>query len=136
MDHSIKKTSWYIKAICFVFSICFFLGSLAATIYLDLWGHVWKDFLKLMVLPGPLITDYFMLGNIASAFLHAGMCGMAFTLLMIFLKAECRPSYLAGYFLYLFFTVACKKGRKNTHICLRNLLIFSIIARMCAKINK
>lgn len=99
MDHNIKRSSWFIKAICFSFSICFFIASFAATVYLNLWGHVWKDFLKLMVLPGPLVTDYFMLGNIASAFLNAGMCGMTFTLLMIFLKTECRPSYLAGYFL-------------------------------------
>ena len=99
MDHNIKTSSWFIKAICFNFSICFFVASFAATIYLNLWGHVWKDFIKLMVLPGPLITDYFMLGNIASAFLNAGLCGMAFTFLMIRLKAECRPSYLAGYFL-------------------------------------
>ena len=101
MDHTIKKNSWYIKAICFNFSMSFFVASLAATIYLDLWGHVWKDFFKIMTLPGPLITDYFMLGNIASSFLNAGMCGMAFTLLMIILKVECRPSYLAGYFLVI-----------------------------------
>ena len=99
MDHNIKKSSWFIKAICFNFSCCFFLAALAATIYLNLWGHVWKDFIKLLVQPGPLVTDYFMLGNIASAFLNAGICGMTFTLLMIYLKVECRPSYLAGYFL-------------------------------------
>ena len=99
MDHNIKKSSWFIKAICFNYSICFFVASFAATVYLNLWGHVWKDFLKLMVLPGPLVTDYFMLGNIASAFLNAGICGITFTLLMIMLKTECRPSYLAGYFL-------------------------------------
>lgn len=101
MDYNIKKSSWFIKAICFNFSICFFVASFAATVYLNLWGHVWKDFLKLMVLPGPLVTDYFMLGNIASAFLNAGICGMTFTLLMIVLKTECRPSYLAGYFLVI-----------------------------------
>lgn len=99
MDQIMKKNSWYIKAICLIFSFCFFAASLAATIYLNLWGHVWKDFLKIMTTPGPLITDYFMLGNIASSFLNAGMCGLSMTLLMIFLKAECRPSYLAGYFL-------------------------------------
>ena len=99
MDHNIKRGSWFIKAICFIFSVCFFLAAFAATAYLNLWGHVWKDFVKLMVQPGPLITDYFMLGNLASAFLNAGICGMSFTLLMIYLKVECRPSYLAGYFL-------------------------------------
>ena len=85
MDQIMKKNSWYIKAICLVFSICFFAASLAATIYLNLWGHVWKDFLKIMTTPGPLITDYFMLGNIASSFLNAGMCGLSMTLIMIFM---------------------------------------------------
>lgn len=99
MDLNIKKSSWFIKAICFNFSICFFIASFIATIYLNLWGHVWKDFLKIMVIPGPLVTDYFMHGNIASAFLNAGICGMTFTFLMIRLKIECRPSFLAGYFL-------------------------------------
>ena len=99
MDQKINKNSYFIKAICFHFSICFFVASFIATIYLDLWGHVWKDFLKIMTTPGPLITDYFMLGNLASALLNAGICGMSFTFLMIVLKAECRPSYLAGYFL-------------------------------------
>ena len=101
MDFSIKRNSWYIKAICFSFSFSFFIAALIATIYLDLWGHVWPDFIKIMTRPGPLITDYFMLGNLASSLLNAGMCGMAFTLLMIFLKSECRPSYLAGYFLVI-----------------------------------
>ena len=99
MDQIMKRNSWYIKAICLIFSICFFAAALAATIYLNLWGHVWKDFLKIMTFPGPLITDYFMLGNLATSFLNAGMCGLSMTLLIIFLKAECRPSYLAGYFL-------------------------------------
>ncbi len=101
MNSTTRTSSWYIKAICFWFSICLFAASLAATIYLNLWGHVLKDFFTLMMRPGPLITDYFMLGNIASAFFNAGMCGMAVTLLMIRLKSECRPSFLAGYFLVI-----------------------------------
>lgn len=99
MDQMIRRNSRSIKAICLIFSICFFIAAFAATIYLNLWGRVWSDLLKLMVMPGPLITDYFMLGNLASAFLNAGLCGMAFTGLMILLKTECRASYLAGYFL-------------------------------------
>lgn len=101
MDYKIKRTSGYIKAICLVFSISCFAAAFAATIYLDLWGHVWKDFFKLLTMPSPLVTDYFKLGNLASAFLNAGMCGLACTLMMICLKAECRPSMLAGYFLVI-----------------------------------
>lgn len=99
MDQDIRRNSWCIKSVCFYFSVCFLAASLAATIYLNLWGHVWSDFFKIMTRPGPLVTDYFMLGNLASALLNAGICGMSFTILMILLKVECRPSYLAGYFL-------------------------------------
>ena len=101
MDYKIKKDSWFIKAICVVFSISFFIASFAATIYLDIWGHVWKDFFRIITMPAPLITDYFKLGNLASALLNAGMCGMSCTLLMILLKVECRPSMLAGFFLVI-----------------------------------
>lgn len=52
-----------------------------------------------MTSPSPLITDYFQLGNLASAFLNAGVCGLSCWLLMTLTKAECRPSYLAGFFL-------------------------------------
>ena len=101
MDHKIHTNSWYIKAICLYLSICFFVASFIATVYLDLWDRVWKNFFKIMTQPGPLITDYFMLGDLASALLNAGFCGLSVTLLMIILKAECRPSYLAGFFLVI-----------------------------------
>ncbi len=99
MDLSIKKDSWFIKGICMHISISFFIASLAATIYLDLWGQVWHDFFQILVTPAPLVTDYFQLGNLASAFLNAGMCGGACWALMVFLNAECRPSMLAGFLL-------------------------------------
>lgn len=94
-----EENSKYIKIICFVFSTFFLIAAFASTIYLNLWDRVWSDFGKLMVTPGPLITDYFMLGNLASAFLNAGICGLTFTLFMFFWKVEARASMLAGYFL-------------------------------------
>lgn len=99
MDLSLKKDSWFIKGICMNISISFFVASFAATIYLDLWGQVWHDFFQILVTPAPLVTDYFQMGNLASAFLNAGMCGTACWALMVFLNAECRPSMMAGYFL-------------------------------------
>ncbi len=101
MKYKRHDDSWYIKAICFTISTSLFLAAFAATIYLNAWGHVLKDFVKIMTYPTPLVTDYFKLGNLASAFFNAGMCGMSCTLLMIFLKMECRPSMLAGYFLVI-----------------------------------
>ena len=71
MDYKIKRDSGFIKAIRLFFSISFFIAAFVATIYLDLCGHVWQDFFKIMTRPAPLVTDYFKLGNLASAFLNA-----------------------------------------------------------------
>ncbi len=101
MDLSIKKDSWFIKGICMHISISFFIAAFAATVYLNLWGSVWPDFFRILTTPAPLITDYFQLGNLASAFLNAGLCRTACWALMVFLNAECRPSMLAGYFLVI-----------------------------------
>lgn len=101
MDRRIKQDSQVIKTICFLFSISFFIAAFAATIYLDLWGHVWRDWFKILTMPAPLVTDYFKLGNLASALLNAGMCSISCTLLMVILDAECRPSMLAGFFLVI-----------------------------------
>ena len=101
MEHKTETTSRTIQQICFFISLSFFIASFIATIYLNAWGHVWKDFLEILIMPSPLITDYFKLGNLASAFLNAGMCGMSCTLLMYFLNIECRPSMFAGYFLVI-----------------------------------
>lgn len=99
MNQKFQRDSWFIKIICLIFSISFFMAAFAATVYLDLWGHVWEDFFKIMVMPAPLVTDYFKLGNLASAFLNAGMCSLSCTLIMILLKVECRSSMMAGFFL-------------------------------------
>lgn len=99
MNFNTGNDSFYIKAICLFFSLSFFAASFLATVYLDLWGNVWTGWLQILTSPAPLITDYFRLGNLASAFLNAGICGLSCVFLMIFLKTECRPSMMAGFFL-------------------------------------
>lgn len=101
MDLKLKQDSWFIKAICLFFTLSFFAASFCATIYLDLWGSVWKDWFVILTSPSPLITDYFRLGNLASTFLNAGMCGLSCCIMMIALKTECRPSMMAGFFLVI-----------------------------------
>lgn len=101
MDLKLKQDSWFIKIICLFFTLSFFVASFCATVYLNLWGTVWKDWFHILTSPSPLITDYFRLGNLASTFLNAGMCGLGCCILMIFLKTECRPSMMAGFFLVI-----------------------------------
>lgn len=95
----VKGDSEYVKIICLVFSICFLIACPIAATYLGVWGEVLDDWLFILVSPAPLITDYFQIGNLASAFLNAGICGLACNLLMIGLKADCRLNSFAGYFL-------------------------------------
>ena len=78
-----KTESWYIKSICLFFSISFFLASFAAASYLDVWHRLLKDWYTILISPAPLVTDYFQLGNLASAFFNTATCGMACTLLTI-----------------------------------------------------
>lgn len=94
-----KSNSYYIKMISFIFSAAFLLATIAAAFYINCWGDLWPDLVKILTLPAPLVTDYFQLGNLASSFLNAAVCGFSCVFLMIVLKAECPPSALAGYFL-------------------------------------
>lgn len=94
-----KSNSYYIKAICLFFSISFFVAGIVAAIYLDCWNDILPGLFNIMTLPAPLVTDYFQLGNLASAFFNAGACGLACTAIMFYYKCNCQPSFLAGYFL-------------------------------------
>lgn len=94
-----QSESWYIKAICLIFSVSFLIASLTAAAWLNLWSTVIPDWFRILTSPSPLVTDYFELGNLASALLNAGVCGLSCTLFMIFLGASCDVNTLAGYFL-------------------------------------
>ena len=99
MNTRAKPQRWYIKAICLTFTISFFLAGFAACAYLGIWDKLWSGWIEILVNPSPLVTDYYQLGNLASAFLNAGVCGLAWTLLMIILKADCDVNTFAGFML-------------------------------------
>lgn len=99
MDNDFQKISKSIKTLCLFFSLSFFAASLCAAAYINVWGQVLSGWVTILTSPCPLVTDYFQLGNLASAFLNAGMCGLACWTLMTVLKSECHASTLAGFFL-------------------------------------
>lgn len=99
MKKFLNDDSNCVKAICLFFSISFLIACPIAAEYLDVWGEVIDDWLFILISPAPLVTDYFQLGNLASAFLNAGLCGLAVNALMFGLKADCRLNSFAGYFL-------------------------------------
>lgn len=99
--YTFKRPSYYIKAACFFISSCLLIAFPIAAWYINCWDKILIDFYEILTLPSPLVTDYFNLGNLASTFLNAGLCGMSCTLIMILNKTNCPPSFLAGYFLVI-----------------------------------
>jgi len=100
-NYTLKSNSYYIKAACLFFSLCLLIACPVAATYLNCWERIFSDFYQILTMPSPLVTDYFYLGNMASAFFNAGLCGLACTLIMIINKTDCPPSFLAGYFLVI-----------------------------------
>lgn len=99
METDIIKISKSVKGLCLFFTVSFFAASIAAAAYLGTWGRVLSDWAVILTSPCPLVTDYFQLGNLSSAFLNAGMCGLACCILMYSPRSECHASTLAGFFL-------------------------------------
>ena len=94
-----RSDSWYVKAISLFFSISFLIAVPIAASYLNTWQDFGNSFMHILFQPSPLVTDYYQLGDLATAFFNAGLCGLGCTLLMILLKADCEVNELAGYFL-------------------------------------
>jgi len=94
-----KSTSYYIKFICSLFTVSFFIAALFGLFYIDCFDDFQRGLFNILTLPAPLVTDYYQIGNLPSAFFNAGLCGLACTFFMIILRADCQPSFLAGYFL-------------------------------------
>ena len=96
-----KPASYYIKAACLLISTGLLITCPIAANYINCWDTFLYDFYQILTMPSPLVTDYFNLGNLSAAFLNAGLCGIACTLIMILNKTDCPPSFLAGYFLVI-----------------------------------
>ncbi len=101
LDEVYHSRNWYIKAICLCFSLSLLAACPIAASYFHFWADLIPGWIRILSSPCPLVTDYFDLGNIASAFLNAGVCGLACTMIMILFKVHCDVNTLAGYFLVI-----------------------------------
>lgn len=131
--------SQIINGIALGFSVSFLISALVGGIYSGEWGSILANWRRIMLAPCPLVTDYFAVGGLGSAFLNAGACGMVCALFMIFLKGESRANTLAGYFLvvahcfyglnflnmwpcllspFLYLKLKNLDFKKNLHICM------------------
>lgn len=97
--HDINQT---IRRICFFLSCDLLAASVCAAIYLgETPQQVFDGWLTILTSPCPLVTDYFRLGSLSSAFLNAGICGLCCALMTVWPGAVYRPSVWAGFFLVI-----------------------------------
>lgn len=101
MKDQVMSGSLAIKRVALSFSLCFLAACPLAALYTGEWGQVLPGFARILFSPCPLVTDYYRLGSLASAFLNAGLCGLACAALMYFTGHDCTGSFWAGYFLVI-----------------------------------
>ncbi|MBR6114852.1 MAG: DUF1576 domain-containing protein [Oscillospiraceae bacterium] len=90
-----KDTSGQILLILLGFSVALIIGALCAG---DL-GNLIPGFITIITRPSQFTMDYFKLGGLGSAFLNAGMVGLACCGLLYFSKAKCTGLTVAAYWL-------------------------------------
>lgn len=88
-----------VKQVSLLFSCAFLLAVPFAVLHTGE-TDVLGDWMRILTSPCPLITDYFMLGSLPSAFLNAGVCGIVCTAFFYGTDhGQLKGSNLAGYFL-------------------------------------
>lgn len=101
MNISEERNSRIIDGMALGFSIALIVGCVAGALYTRTFSSLPKDFFRILTAPGPLVTDYFMVGSMPATFLNAGLCGLIMTGFMHFLRGPSHVNTLAGYFLVI-----------------------------------
>lgn len=98
---TVQRNSYIIDGITFGFSAALLGAAAAGAFYTGTTGTIFKDFLRILISPGPAITDYFGLGSMPATFLNAGLCGLVMALIMFFLPGPSHVNTLSGFFLVI-----------------------------------
>lgn len=101
MQISEERNSMIIDGMAFGFSAALLLACIAGAAYTRTFRSLPADFFRILTSPGPLITDYFMIGSMPAAFLNSGLCGLTMALFMHKLKGYSHVNTLAGFFLVI-----------------------------------
>ena len=96
-----QRNSNIIDGMTFGFSAALFLGCIAGALYTGTLSTLPRDCFRILTTPGPLVTDYFMIGSMPATFLNAGLCGLTMACFMFFLPGASHVNTLAGYFLVI-----------------------------------
>ena len=96
-----ERNSRIIDGMAFGFSAALLAACIAGAAYTRTFRSLPADYFRILTSPGPLITDYFMVGSMPAAFLNAGLCGLTMALFMHRLKGHSHVNTLAGFFLVI-----------------------------------
>ncbi len=96
-----ERNSRIIDGMTFGFSAALLLGCIAGALYTGTFRTLPRDFFRILTSPGPLVTDYFMIGSMPATFLNAGLCGLVMACFMYFLPGHSHVNTLAGFFLVI-----------------------------------
>ena len=122
------ENSFVDKLVALYFSLFFLIASFVTRIVMKESDEIWQGLFRIISSPSPLVTDYFELGGLSSAFLNAGLSGLSCTLLMFLLKAKCNYSTYAGFFLVV---AHCFYGLNilNMWPPILGILVYSVVRR-------
>ena len=98
--HHTEGASRYIRLYTLFVSLFLLLSALFGAL-ITRETEFWSHFLALQTTPSPLITDYFRLGGLGSAFFNAALLGLLVNLLMLLSKTKANATTLAAYFLVI-----------------------------------
>ena len=99
MEYSEQQNSIIIDGTVLFFSLALLAASAVGAVYTGTGASLAEDFARILISPGPLVTDYFGVGSMPATFLNAGLCGLVMWAFMTCLPGPSHVNTLAGYFL-------------------------------------
>ncbi|MBQ7294236.1 MAG: DUF1576 domain-containing protein [Clostridia bacterium] len=98
--HNAERTSRTIKLYAFFISLVFLAVSPLAAWYSGE-SEFFESLRRILTSPSELVTDYFALGGLGSAFFNAAVCGLACNFIIFISRVKANATTLAGYLLVI-----------------------------------
>ncbi len=98
VEYSKEKNSKLMALYTLFLSLAFSVAIPFACIYTKDYNFI-DGFLKIILSPSNLVTDYFALGGLAATFFNAALCGFASNLLILISRVRANSTTLASYML-------------------------------------
>ena len=96
--HHTEGASGVIFLYTLFLSFSFLIASVVA-VYVTAEYDIWQNLWSILCSPSPLVTDYFAVGGLASAFLNAAICGFFANVVVLISRVKCNATVFAAYLL-------------------------------------